>query len=174
MDIDFEIASICEHPQFVPTLASWHFEQWGKLYPGATIQRYLDRLSDHTKQDAIPSTFVAHSAGQVVGSASLVHHDLANRDDLKHLTPWLASVFVAPEYRGQGIGSTLVRHVTGQVLMLDIETYYLFTYDQQQLYASLGWERLDESENQGLPITIMKWTAPQDDAPIVNGQWRTR
>ena len=66
-----------------------------------------------------------------------------------------------------------MRHVTGQVLMLDIETYYLFTYDQQRLYTSLGWERLEDRKHCGQDITVMKWTAPRDDGPIVNGWWRT-
>ena len=38
---------------------------------------------------------------------SLKENDLWSRKDLN---PWMASLYVVPEYRGKGIGSSLVTH----------------------------------------------------------------
>ena len=82
VDLEFQIAPLSEQKQFIPTLATWHFDQWGQFRPGATRQFYLDRLEEHTGHDTIPTTFVAHEGEKVIGSASLVHHDLDARTDL--------------------------------------------------------------------------------------------
>ena len=48
---------------------------------------------------------------ELFGSAAIIEHDMDTRMEL---SPWLASVFVAPEFRKRGIGSKLVTHVMEQ------------------------------------------------------------
>ena len=55
------------------------------------------------------------------------------------LSPWLADVYVAIEYRRQGIGSALVQRIIAEALALGVETLYLYTADQQRFYERLGW-----------------------------------
>jgi GNAT superfamily N-acetyltransferase len=47
-----------------------------------------------------------------MGSAAIIDSDMDTRPEL---TPWLASVFVAKEFRNQGVGSRLVEHVMEEV-----------------------------------------------------------
>src|SRR4051812_20450451 len=65
------------------------------------------KLACHAEPDSIPLTLVAAEGNEPVGSVSLVESDLTGWD---HLTPWLASLYVRPDWRGQGIGKLLVGH----------------------------------------------------------------
>lgn len=146
------IASLREHSDLIPTLAAWHQGQWGHLNPSKTLPMRIASLERHLADAPIPATFVAVEDGLPLGSASLVERDLPTRP---HLTPWLASVFVAPEHRRRGIASGLVRRVVEEAARLEIPTLYLFTWDQQRLYAGLGWTIVEETEYLSEPITVM-------------------
>jgi GNAT superfamily N-acetyltransferase len=100
----------------------------------------------------IPETFVAVEGNTPLGTASLVVHDLAERKDL---SPWLAAVYVAPEFRNQGIGSALVQAVMDEAQTLSIERLYLFTPDKMSFYGRLGWQVLEHREHHGTDVTVM-------------------
>ena len=148
-----EIKSLKEHPEFIPTLAKWQHDQWAYLNPGDSVEKRISWRESEIKSDDIPQTFVAVSGSTLLGSAGLVPHDMETRMDL---TPWLASVYVATEHRKQGIGSALVRHVVQEAGRRGYKTFYLFTPDQQALYAGLGWTSLERTEYHGYDVEIMK------------------
>ena len=100
----------------------------------------------------IPETFVAVEDGEPLGTASLVAHDLAERMDL---SPWLAAVYVAPEFRNRGVGSALVQAVMDEALALGVEELYLFTPDKMSFYGRLGWKVLELREHHGTDVTVM-------------------
>ncbi|GIV79182.1 GNAT family N-acetyltransferase [Litorilinea aerophila] len=148
-----EITYLADHPHLVPTLAHWHHEQWGRINSHKTLADRLARLQGHLQRRAIPTTFVALANGEPVGCASLVLHDLPDRVDL---TPWLASVYVLPQRRHQGIGRALVRRVEDEARALGVPTLYLYTPDRQQFYAHLGWSVVEERVYRGEVITLME------------------
>ena len=150
------ITYLAEHPQHIPTLAAWHHAQWGHLNPAKSLEVRMERLQSelatHLAQRVIPTTFVAVEGPRVLGSASLVAHDMDLRPKL---TPWLASVFVDPTCRGQGIGSQLVERVAAEAASLGVPRLYLFTPDRMALYARLGWQTLEQVEYRGELETVM-------------------
>jgi GNAT superfamily N-acetyltransferase len=147
-----KITTLKEHPEYIPTLAKWHYDQWAYLNPGGTLEGRIRFLAAQMDSDNIPKTFVAIAGDTLLGSASLVPHDMETRMEL---TPWLASVYVATEQRKQGIGSALVRHVVQEAGRRGYQTLYLFTPDQQALYAGLGWTTLEVDEYRGHEVDIM-------------------
>jgi predicted N-acetyltransferase YhbS len=89
----------------------------------------------------------------ILGSASLIVHDMDTRPDL---SPWLASVFVAPEHREQGIGTALVRRVIEEAQTLSVPNLYLFTTpDKRDFYARLGWKLLEHARYRGYQQVVM-------------------
>src|SRR5687767_9717634 len=104
----FEIHSLADRPEHVPSLAAWHFAQWGELNPANDVAARIARFETHLQADAIPTTFVACDGDQLLGSASLVLHDL---DIRPQYTPWLASVYVDSAQRSRGVGRALVTRV---------------------------------------------------------------
>jgi len=143
---------LADRPELVPVLAGWHHREWGRLHPGDTAEKRAERMKAHLGKRQVPASFVALADGEPVGSASLVDYDMEGREDL---APCLASVYVVPEYRRRGVGSALVNRVVEEARALDVETLYLFTWDQERLYARLGWSVLERTEYKGERIVIM-------------------
>jgi predicted N-acetyltransferase YhbS len=134
-----EISYLIEHPECIPQLAQWLFEQWGSILGEETPEARIKKLKTHLNRDQLPAAWVAHAKGQLVGTAALRVHDLEGREDL---TPWLGGVLVGPHFRRQGIGAALCAAVEDAARARGIQTLYLFTLDQQAWYTRLGWTGL--------------------------------
>lgn len=145
----------------VATLAGWTHAAWGHLNPGMTLDDAFERLRGECGAGGVPSVFVAMHDGVPVGTASLVADDMRDRPDL---SPWLASVFVLPEWRGQGIASSLVRRVEAEARDSGIALFHLYTPDQQALYRRLGWQAVEERDYRGEAVTIMRRRFDADTA----------
>lgn len=136
-------------------LAQWHHAQWSYLNPERTLAQRIEEMNSHLDTALVPSTWVAVENDTAMGSASLLHDDMHTHPEL---SPWLASVFVAPEFRRRGIAAMLVRHVMQQARDGGIETLYLFTPDQAGLYSKLGWDVFSEETYLADTVTLMRAT----------------
>lgn len=76
----------------------------------------------------------------LIGFALLVDKDC---NVYPHLSPWLASVFIVPEYRGLGYSKTLLQHIT-KTTYFNQKNIYLWCQGQklQQLYSTIGFKPL--------------------------------
>ncbi|MGH7573337.1 MAG: GNAT family N-acetyltransferase, partial [Gemmatimonadota bacterium] len=99
-----------------------------------------------------PVAFVAVDGDTLLGSASLVHDDLETRPEIG---PWLASVYVPPEHRRRGVASALVQRVVKEALDQDVSLLYLWTTDQERLYAGLGWRPVERTRFRDEDIVVM-------------------
>jgi GNAT superfamily N-acetyltransferase len=152
MPAPFTILRIASDSPHVATLAGWEFETWGHHHPGRTAPETSALFRENCGDAGVPSVFAACAEDAPVGMASLVADDMDTRPDL---SPWLASVFVLPEWRGRGIASTLVRQVEAEAISNGITQLYLFTPDQQSLYRRLGWHDVERCLYHGESVTIM-------------------
>jgi GNAT superfamily N-acetyltransferase len=146
------IALLADHPEAVPTVAAWHYAEWGHLDPDASLKAWTAGLRQRTRRGGIPTTLVALENEMPVGSASLVEHDMTTRPDLM---PWLAGVYVLPARRRRGIGSALVRRAMALAADLGFETLYLYSNSAVALYRQLGWQLLDYEHYEGREVAIM-------------------
>jgi N-acetylglutamate synthase-like GNAT family acetyltransferase len=105
-------------------------------------------------RDRIPLAIVALEAGEVLGSASLVAHDMDTRMEL---TPWLASVFVGEQYRRRGVGAELVRRIMAEAGKLKVPLLHLYTVHSEKLYASLGWTVMERTNYLEHPVVLMTY-----------------
>ena len=148
-----DIVSLKDRPQYLLPLAKWHHAEWSYLNPKRSFDERVAEMQLDLHGDVIPTTFVAERDGELLGSASLLADDMSTH---RELTPWLASVYVDESRRGQGIGSTLVRRIMQHAQENGIKRLYLYTPDQEQLYARLGWQILSREPYNGTPVTIMQ------------------
>ena len=137
----------------LPTVVRWTFEAWGNLYPGLMLEEAIDDTMSECGTSGVPSVFIALQGDVPVGTACLIDDDMSIR---RELTPWLASVFVVPEWRGQGIASALVQCVEAEVRNSGIHQCYLYTPDQQSLYQRRGWQAIETLEYRGETVTLMR------------------
>jgi len=144
---------LADHPEAVPLVAAWHHAEWHALLPGWTLAQATADLRRHTGRRQIPTTLVAVVAGQVIGSVSLLTADL---DGWEHLSPWLASVYVVPEWREAGLGRRLVSRAVEEAGALGVEMLYLWTAGQEAYYTRLGWESFARTRHEGHELVIMR------------------
>ncbi|WP_244272242.1 GNAT family N-acetyltransferase [Halomonas aestuarii] len=147
-----EIVRLGADSPHLARVAAWQHAEWAHLSPGETLASRRAALRGECGPAGIPSVFLALALGRPVGTASLVAHDL---DPRPALSPWLASVYVLPEWRGQGIASGLVRRVEAEAAGNRIGRLYLFTPDQQALYRRLGWQDHETLVHHGETVTLM-------------------
>lgn len=147
-----KIEPLRQHPEWIPNLARWHHGEWAVFNPGETLADRVGRLERDAADDDLPLTWVASAGGVLLGSASLVVSDMDTRPSL---TPWLASVFVSPDHRGQGLGSRLVEHVVREAEGRKFAQLFLFTPDRESFYQRLGWRVVERLEYQKSFVILM-------------------
>ncbi len=136
-----QISYLADHPHFIETLAPWVLEHWRPILQEETLEDRVDKFRAHLNRDVLPIALVAHSKSQVLGTAALRVCDLPGRKDI---TPWLGGVYVAPQFRGRGIGTALCNAVEQETKnTIKSKTLYLFTLDRQAWYRNLSWELLE-------------------------------
>lgn len=159
-----QIAHLRQFPDAIPTLAGWHFAEWGHLYPDQTEADFAAELQRSLAGGPVPSTWVLADARGVWGSASIVERDMDIHTDKG---PWLASVYLHPSVRGMRLGSMLILHVQEQAQTLGLRELYLFTPGQERFYRNLGWQTLCTEQYQGAPVSIMRWSAQPLQRPAL-------
>lgn len=143
------IRPVAETPH-VPTIAAWLHAQWWASggYSLAQTESFLRQATG----PAAPCALVAERDGLPLGTATFDTDDLPARPDL---SPWLASVLVAPEARRQGIATALVAAVEELAIAQGVRRLWLFTPDQAPFYAARGWVRSGAEEYRGSPVVLM-------------------
>jgi N-acetylglutamate synthase-like GNAT family acetyltransferase len=147
-----QISSLKDKPHHLLPLAKWHHDEWSYLNPARTLDERIEEMQEDLQGKAIPTTFVAEDNGELLGSACILADDMSSHPEL---SPWLASVYVAERHRKKGIGSVLVKRVMQHAQESGVKRLYLYTPDQAQLYAKLGWQVHSEEPYNGTPVTIM-------------------
>ncbi len=152
------IHQLNDFPQYAPILAYWSYHQWylkRDIPFTALVQSYYERAHN----TSTPLAWVAINEKKLpVGMASLKNNDLWSRPDLN---PWLASLYIVPEYRFMGIGDSLVKAVVAKAKELGYSRLYLFegqneTVNLISYYTKRGFSVLEEAhDNDGNPTTIM-------------------
>ncbi len=148
-----QILNLSQAPQYLPEIAQWHHDEWGCYNPGLSLHARVHDMQLHLSNELMPSTYVAIEGQMVVGSAALISE--SDMQTHPEWSPWLASVFVSPDWRRKGIATALIRHILEQAGQHHVKNIYLFTPDQAALYQKLGWRIMHKEEYMGHDVTIM-------------------
>jgi GNAT superfamily N-acetyltransferase len=85
----------------------------------------------------IPTSFIAHDGDTFLGTVAVIACDEESRPQY---TPWIAALWVEPEYRQRGIGAALVERASGFAFSIDVKRVYLLTRERRRaFYEKLGW-----------------------------------
>mgnify|MGYP001035410033 CR=1 FL=1 len=119
-------------------------------------------LRELLRGDGFECSLVARIDAEAVGSILFVRHEL---EPAHALTPWLAGLVVAENFRRQGIGAALVRAVETHARAVGTGRLHLYTWQARNFYAALGWQAVERIVQDGEPMFLMIReiaTAPQD------------
>lgn len=131
------IELLAENPEYVNCVCSWIYNEFVAVNnPGYAFDKLLGFFGD-THKDKFPITYIALEEGICTGTVSIFENDLKNQNKL---TPWLASLYVCPEYRKLKIAEKLIGAVVDKVKELGFDELYLRTEHAAGYYLKRGWE----------------------------------
>lgn len=142
------------HPQHIPTLASWFKEDSPDYFRDQSLaeiaaEHFASRLND----DVLPVSFLAYEDEIPLGTVALLAESVTTH---KHLSPWLGGLYVHPAYRHKGIGSKLVRAGLEKAVALGFGSIYAGVSRAEQHYLSQGWEVFSRVTYYEKPLSILR------------------
>lgn len=149
------IARLQDYPHLASVCGEWDDAVWPR---NPAIE---DFFADHYSEAALnqgneaPQVWIAIHDGNPIGMMSLITDD---HPDFPHLSPWLASAYVLPQYRGQGVFRALHDQL---VKFARTQTGYsaLYVYSHVD-FSTLGdWlaiDRISDPFEEGHIVTLYK------------------
>ena len=150
-----QIENIKHHLDAIDTLSEAQFELWGPLTGRNTLEEYRKLLHFAAKSESLPTTLVAVENATVLGSVNVLENDLPLRPDI---APWLAQLFVCPNFRGRDAGALLIAGAIAEARKLNRSILFLYTSGTlPNYYEKLGWSRMEEIAYLGKRRVIMAY-----------------
>lgn len=150
-----QIENIKHHLDAIDTLSKAQFELWGPLTGRNTLSEYRELLHFAAESESLPTTLVAVENTTVLGSVNVLENDLPLRPDI---APWLAQLFVFPDFRHRGAGALLIAGAIAEARKLNRPRLYLYTSGTlPNYYEKLGWSRMEEIAYLGKRRVIMAY-----------------
>jgi GNAT superfamily N-acetyltransferase len=105
-----------------------------------------------TQPDEYETALIALVGGRLAGICLLV---LQEFESLHDVSPWLASLYVAPEYRKRGVARKLVTAIEDQARSNGVARLHLYTGDAEEFYLTCGWSLAEHGIADGEPYAFM-------------------
>ncbi len=151
----FTIQLLAHREEMVSELASALFNQWSTMYArrNETLADVEKKVAERAVEGSIPLTMVATDGDALIGSITIKNDDFPRRSDLN---PWIAGVFIAPDYRGQGYSKKLIIHAEKVAKeQFGLSSIYLYTGSADGLYTKMGYEEIEVFDAHTRPLTVM-------------------
>ncbi|MFS0688314.1 GNAT family N-acetyltransferase [Sporosarcina sp. 179-K 8C2 HS] len=133
-----KIYSIHDREELFEEAVQAFWKQWGNE---SNLRFYEDCMKHSSVTgEGVPSFYIAVEGSEIIGTYAILRNDLVSRQDL---SPWLACLYVNPNYRGQEIGSQLLDHAIAEAGLKGFTKMYLTT-DHIGYYEKYGWSKIAE------------------------------
>ena len=148
-------------PEAATHFAQLQNDEWGHLYPAATVDRsQFDLLNNRYDEWDITTLrlawFACNEEGEPLGVAMLVGDgEVEPRDERDLEGPWFAGLVVDPAFRRQGVGAALLDFVTEQARLLGFQRLRLVTEHKTKFYEQRGWTIERVVTLNSVPNTVM-------------------
>ncbi len=134
--MELALKQLSECPEHLETVGLWiHNEWWSKRYDSPEI--VLSWLRMHKKLDAVPYSVVALAEGEPVGSCCVIENDCIHRPQY---APWVAAVYVKPEFRRRGIASKILHEAASIAARAGVKCHFIDCLAvMAPVYEKNGW-----------------------------------
>jgi GNAT superfamily N-acetyltransferase len=153
---EYNIFLLKEKPEHLSICVHWSYAEWGVHVPTLTEEKLKKIYESRLENDDLPLMWVMLKDDRAIGMIGLKEHDHEERKDL---SPWISSMYVDKEYRGQHLGKALLNHVINHAYTLGYTNTYLYTSLAEKFYQHNGWKKIDTvtdpmNKNQQAPIMV--------------------
>lgn len=139
----FRIKRLRANTPEIITCARWRIDAFGGVL-GNSFREEEARLNVFVSGGPGQVGFVAYVEDTPVGTCLLAPMEI---EPCHPLTPWLAGLFVAEEFRQRGVASALIAAIGAEARKLGHEFIHLYADEKEvPFYARQGWmvkERFD-------------------------------
>ena len=134
--MELALKQLSECPEHLEIVGLWiHNEWWSKRYDSPEI--VLNWLRMHKKLDAVPYSVVALAEGEPVGSCCVIENDCIHRPQY---APWVAAVYVKPEFRRRGIASKILHEAASIAARAGVKCLFIDCLAvTAPVYEKNGW-----------------------------------
>jgi len=132
--------------------AAWRYEAFLKSYGYSLSDSGAQLAKLATQPDEYETALIALVDGRLAGICLLV---LQEFEPLHDVSPWLASLYVAPEYRKRGVARRLVAAIEDQARKHGVARLHLYTGDAEAFYVKCGWALAEQGIAGGEPYAFM-------------------
>lgn len=140
----------------IGTIIHYIWQEWGDHYESLSSLKEEIKYCSHENNPPLILYALLEEENKVYGCISLLEDDLSSHTKF---SPWLANFFIAPEYRGQGIGRSLYDALLKEAFKnLKYETIYLYTANPSP-YTSKKWEIIEQFQYQNKLQYLLKLTS---------------
>jgi GNAT superfamily N-acetyltransferase len=153
---DITLSNLQDRPEFFDTVADRIWRAWWQPH-GVPLAYIAGRLQETITAASMPRAFVAHDGKMFAGTASVIASDL---DERPQYSPWVAAVWIEPQFRSRRIGRRLIAHAADHAFNAGVPRVFLTARPaRRSLYESLGWDVVEEGVSH-LQLTIFSRNAP--------------
>lgn len=149
-----EFVYLADHPNAIPTVAKWYFEQWGRQHQVKSLKDCEEILSDYLNHDKIPLIILAKKENEILAAVQLKYYEMDIYPQKEH---WLGGVFVSVKHRKKRVAEKLVLEAVRVAKRLGVETLFLQTEKLSGgLYKKLGWNFVEKTVYRNKPVLVMR------------------
>jgi GNAT superfamily N-acetyltransferase len=117
----------------------------------ADSEAQLTRLT--TAPEGPETALIARLGDRLAGICLLVMHELGPTHS--DLSPWLASLYVEPTFRGRGVARRLVAAIEDHARRQGVARLHLYTVDAEDFYRKCGWSVVERFASGGVALILM-------------------
>jgi GNAT superfamily N-acetyltransferase len=146
------ILPLTANSEALRSAARWRHEAFLKAdgFSVADSEAQLVKLATDPKG---PETaLIAFIDEEPAGVCLLVLHEIEPAHDL---SPWLASLYVAPQFRGRGVARRLVRAIEDHARRNSVARLHLYTVDAAEFYLKCGWAVVERFVSKDIEFALM-------------------
>ena len=134
------ISDLRQRPEFRGAVADRIWRAWWKDR-GTPLAALGAWVEESLSASRMPFALVAHQGDEFVGTTSVIASDL---DERPQYSPWVAALWVEPDFRARGIGRVLVARAATEAFALGVDTIYLCARESLHgFYAGQGWRAIE-------------------------------
>ena len=147
----FEFARLSDLPEMVDACAAMNDAEWGDGSEDSLDMRKAGfrRLALAAEEEDV--ILCLATDGSLAGICILIENDLEGFPDIG---PWLASLIVAPDYRGRGLSKRLVQETEDLARSFGEVALFLYT-KSPDFYRRYGYQFVDNHEKDGVLFTVL-------------------
>jgi N-acetylglutamate synthase-like GNAT family acetyltransferase len=154
---------LMDKPEYIEEMAKIFYNEWQDTYHSFGLHNLQDVIQDMKDQyisnrDQLPILMIAldNRNQNLVGTIGLEKSDVSAGNPYHNTTPWLASLYVKPEYRGEGIAKYMINKMLELSKQLNYTHAWLWTRTAPGLFEKLGFHLVEKVQHAGLDIMIMR------------------